>query len=162
MKVTSEGVKTALLVGAVIGVGYVAWRAIGLGASVKDSISESIGNIGDKIGETFTDAQSAVMRAVDGARDYFGSIGQGDAPAYPEAGPIRAAQSAAESAAIQIRYADPDMTFEQAQGDPYSWYGLKPAGFGVDSVIGSEPQTASPSPMMNMDEPIILVTGDLR
>lgn len=166
MKVTSDNVKAAAMIGGIAIVGFLAYRAFRVGTSAAQTVTETI----DRASTAVNGAVSYVSDIPARVDDYTGWVrdfwtGVLAPPvkegAYPEAGPIRSAQSAAESEAIRIRYADPSAGFETLSGPiPFYNYGTAPAGLGTDSIIGAMPQDNAPDSFAALSEPSIIVTEE--
>jgi hypothetical protein len=165
MKVTSDNVKTALIVAGVGFAAYVAYRAYRVAGGIKDSIGENLSAVGDAITGTIDDVSAVVKNPSIGVDYYkewvsdFWRTEDSSGENYPEAGPIRAAQNAAIGEAIKVRYTDPGATFEQLSDPIKPFYNYGPApSFGSDSVLGSMPAPYSPDSFQGLAGPDIILT----
>jgi hypothetical protein len=165
MKVSSDNVKTALIL---VGVGfaaYVGWRAYRVAGGIKDSISENLSAVGDAVAGTFNDVSEVVKNPSIGVENYkqwvsdFWRDEDYSGENYPEPGPVRAAQTAAIGEAIKVRYGDPAASFEQLSDPKKPFYNYGPApSFGSDSVLGSMPAPYSPDSFQGLAGPDIILT----
>lgn len=167
MNISSDNVKAgAMLVGLAV-VGYVAYRAMKVGEGAAATVSETINRASTAIGDAatyVTDVSSRVDDYTGWVRNFWTGLLEPPVTegAYPEPGPVRAAESAAATETIRVRYEDPSASFEQlaAPHDPFYNYGTSPSGFGTDSVIGSLPPAAAPDSFVALSDPLIIVTPE--